>query len=328
MTKPKVFITRRLPGQAISKIKKVCQAKINLEDRVLTQKELERGVKDIDGLLCLLTDKIDEALIAKAPCLKIISNYAVGFDNVDVEAATKKKIMVTNTPGVLTDATADLAWALLMATARRIVEGDKFLRAGKFVGWAPELLLGGDVHGKTLGIVGLGRIGREVARRAIGFKMKVLYTDQKRLPQVEKEFKEKIPIKFVPLETLLKESDFVSIHTPLLPETHHLIGEKELKMMKNSAILINSARGPIVDEKALVKALKNKWIAGAGLDVYEKEPKVELGLLRLDNAVLVPHLGSASIETRIKMADMAAENLLVGLERKTPLNLVNPEVLK
>lgn len=326
--KQKVFVTRKLPGQGLEKLKKKYTTKINPYDRVLNKKELLRGVKDIQGLLCLLTDTIDARVMDAAPKLKMIANCAAGFNNIDVKEASKRGIMVSNTPGAPTDTTADLTWALLLAVARRVVEGDRFIRAKKFKGWAPELLLGYDVWGKTLGIVGLGRIGKEVARRAGGFKMKVLYTDQKRLPEVERKLKGIVRVKYVPLKALLKESDFVTIHVPLFPSTWHLIGKKELKMMKKTAILINAARGPVVDEKALVEALKKGWIAGAALDVYEKEPKVELGLLRLKNTVLVPHLGSASIETRIKMADMAVDNLISGLSGKIPPNIVNPEILK
>jgi glyoxylate reductase len=325
--KQKVFVTRELPGQGLEKVKKLFRTKMNPYDRVLTKKELLRGVKNVDGLLCLLTDTIDKKVMEQAPNLKIIANYAVGFNNVDVKEATKRGIMVTNTPGVLNDTTADLAWVLLMATARRIAEADKFTKRKLYKGWAPELLLGHDVWGKTLGIVGMGRIGKEVARRAAGFKMKVIYTDVRRFPEVEKDLKKQIEIKYVPLKVLLKTADFVTIHVPLLPGTRHLIGKKEFKMMKQSAILINAARGPIVDEKALVSALKKGWIAGAGLDVFEKEPKVEPGLLKLNNAVLLPHLGSASIETRIKMTDMAVENLIYGLAGRIPPNIVNKEVL-
>ena len=325
--KQKVFVTRKLSGHGLEKVKKLFRTKMNPYDRVLTKKELLKGVKNVDGLLCLLTDTIDKKVMKQAPNLKIIANYAVGFNNVDVKEATKRGIMVTNTPGVLNDTTADLAWTLLMATARRIAEADKFTRAKKYKGWAPELLLGHDVWGKTLGIIGMGRIGKEVARRASGFKMKVIYTDVRRFPEVEKELKKQIEIKYVPLKVLFKTADFVTIHVPLLPETRHLIGKKEFKMMKQSAILINAARGPIVDEKVLVQALKKGWIAGAGLDVFEKEPKVEPGLLKLNNVVLLPHLGSASIETRIKMADMAVENLIYGLVGRIPPNIVNKEVL-
>jgi len=321
--KPKIFVTRRIPQVGLDILEKKCELKINPHDRVLTEEELIEGVKGIDGLLCLLTDTIDAKVMDTNPELKIISNYAVGYNNIDVEEATKRGIMVTNTPGVLTDTTADLAWALLMSIARRIVEADRFIREGRFKGWSPMLFLGSDVHHSTLGIVGLGRIGRAVARRAKGFEMRVLYTDVKRAP---KELEQELRAKSVSLNELLSSSDFVTLHAPLLPQTHHLIGEKQLKMMKRSAYLINAARGPLVDEKALVKALRERWIAGAALDVYEDEPDLAPGLSDLDNVVIVPHIGSASVATREKMATMAATNLLAALKGEVPPNLVNKEV--
>lgn len=322
----KVYITRRIPEPGIEMIRKEHEVEVNPYDRVLTREELLQAVKGKDGILCLLTDKIDaEVFDAAGPQLKVVSNYAVGYDNIDVNEATKRGIVVTNTPGVLTETTADLAWALILATARRVVEADKFTRAGRYEGWAPMLFLGQDVHGKTLGIVGMGRIGQAVARRAKGFNMKVLYNDIRRIPEdLEKE----LNATFVSLDELLEQSDFVSIHTYLSPETYHLINEERLKKMKKTAYLINTARGPIVDENALVKALKEGWIAGAGLDVYEFEPKLVPGLAECENTVLLPHIASASIETRTKMATMAAENLLAVLAGKMPPNPVNPEVLK
>lgn len=279
----------------------------------------------MDGLLCLLTDTIDKEVMDANSNLKIISNCAVGYNNIDIEKATKRKIMVTNTPGVLTDTTADLTWALLMSIARRIVEADKFTRKGKFSGWVPMLFLGSDVHHATLGIIGLGRIGRVVAKRAKGFEMRVLYTDVKR---ASREIEDELRVEFVSLDELFSSSDFVTIHVPLLPETRHLIGEKELRMMKKSAYLINVARGPLVDEKALVRSLKNKWIAGAALDVYEDEPDLAPGYLKLDNVIIVPHIGSASITTRTKMAMMAATNLVAGLNGKVLPNLLNKQILR
>jgi glyoxylate reductase len=321
----KVFVTRSLPGPALEVLKQKCEVEVNPEDRVLTRNELIEGVKGKDGLLCLLTDKIDaEVMDAAGPDLKVISNYAVGYDNIDVDEATKRGIAVTNTPGVLTETTADLTWAILMAVARRIVEADNFLRTGQWRGWAPSLMLGHDVYGKTLGIVGLGRIGRAVAKRARGFDMRVLYYDVKRDEQAERE----VGVIYTSLESLLKESDFVSIHAPLTEKTRHLIGEKELRLMKPTAFLVNAARGPLVDEAALIRALKEKWIAGAALDVFEKEPYVPPELIQMKNVVLVPHIGSASVETRSKMAMMAVENLLAVLEGKIPPNLVNPEVVQ
>ncbi len=323
--KPKVFVTRKLPEKALEMIKAECDMEINPHDRLLTKKELVSGVSDKDGLLCLLTDEIDEEVIDSGSNLRIIANYAVGYNNIDVSAATKRKIPVTNTPGVLTDTTADMAWALIFAIARRVVEADKFTKEGMYKGWGPMMFLGGDIYRKTLGIVGLGRIGKSVVRRAKGFDMRVLYFDAFRADEkVEKE----LGIEYVSLEELLKESDFVSMHVPLLPSTRHLIGEKELLMMKKTAYLINNSRGPVIDEEALVNALRDKEIAGAALDVFENEPELSPGLADLENVVLTPHISSASIETRTKMAVMAAENLLAGLKGMRPPNIVNPEVLE
>ena len=322
--KPKVFVTRRIPQPGLDIVEKECEVKINPYGRVLTKKELIEGVKEVDGLLCLLTDTIDGEIMSVSTNLRIISNYAVGYNNIDIEEATERKIMVTNTPGVLTGTTADLTWALLMSIARRIVESDRFTREGKFKGWSPMLFLGSDVHHSTLGIVGLGRIGQAIAKRARGFEMRILYTDVRRVP---KEVENELGAKFVSLDELLSSSDFVTIHAPLLPETHHLIGEKELKKMKKTAYLINAARGPLIDEKALVQVLQERWIAGAALDVYENEPDLAPGLSQLDNVVIVPHIGSASTATRGRMATMAATNLVAGLKGEVPPNLVNKEVL-
>jgi len=325
MKKPKVYVTRELPKKALDMISAECEMEVNPHDRVLTREELERAVQGIDGLLCLLTDRIDAELLDFNPDLKVIANYAVGFNNIDVKACTERGIPVSNTPGVLTDTTADFAWTLLMATARRLVEADRFARAGKYEGWGPMMFLGGDIYGQTLGVIGMGRIGQAFAKRACGFDMKVIYYDAFRLtPEKEKE----LNIEYRELDDLLKEADFVSIHVPLIPETRHLIGERELKIMKETAYLINTARGPIIDEKALVEALKNKEIAGAGLDVYENEPELATGLVELENVTLAPHIASASIETRTKMAVMAAENLLAGLKGETMPNIVNPEVFE
>ncbi len=301
-----------------------CDITINPHDRVLTREELIEGVRDADAVLCLLTDTVDDELMAVNPKLQVISNYAVGFNNIDVEAATKRGIPVCNTPGVLTDATADCAWTLLMSAARRVVEGDAYVRQGKYKGWAPMLLLGADIAGRTLGIIGMGRIGQAVAQRAKGFEMDILYHDVAPVPAVE----ERYGAKFVPLEELLRQSDFVTLHAPLLPSTHHIIGQKELDMMKRSAILVNTARGPLIDEAALVQALRNGVIAGAGLDVFEEEPETAPGLAELDNVVLLPHLGSATHEARGKMAELAARNLLAVMAGQTPPHCVNPQVLK
>ncbi len=323
MTKPKVFVTRKLPEPARKLLEEKTDLEINPEDSALSKRGIIDGVRGKDALLCLLTDKIDAEVMSAGARLRVISNYAVGFDNIDVGEATRMGIAVTNTPGVLTETTADLTWVLLMAVARRIVEADNFLRAGKWRGWAPMLFLGQDVHGKTLGIVGLGRIGAAMAKRAKGFDMKLLYNDAQRNEELEREF----GIEFVAIDQLLKRSDYVSIHLPSLPTTRHFIGEAEFKLMKPTAYLINTSRGPVVDEQALIKALQNGKIAGAALDVFEREPEVPKELIKLSNVVLVPHIGSASVETRTRMAMMAVENLLAVVKGETPKNLVNPEVV-
>ena len=320
-----VYITRQIPEEGIALLKKFCQTvEVNPHDRPLTYDELLNEVKGRDAMLTMLSDMIDVRLMQEAANLKIIANYAVGYDNVDVKAATAQGIVVTNTPGVLTDSTADMAWALLFSVTRRIVEGDKLTRAGKFTGWAPLFLLGGDLVGKTLGVVGAGRIGTAMAMRSRGWCMKVLYTTQSRRNTVLEEM---LGAKRVDLETLLKESDFISLHTPLSEKTKHLIGAQEFSQMKRTAYLINTGRGAVIDEEALVHALRNKQIAGAGLDVYEEEPKLKPGLSALDNVVLAPHLGSATVETRTKMSLMAAENIIAVLNNQKPNNCVNPEVL-
>ena len=323
--KPKIYVTRKLPKPALDKLKNFFDVEINSEDRALTKKELVDNVKGMDALLCLLSDKIDSDVIKSNPELKVISNCAVGFDNIDIKTANVYKVPVCNTPGILTETTADLTWALMLSVARRIVESDKFNRAGKFKGWDIMLFLGGDVYGKTLGIIGAGRIGTAVAKRAVGFNMKVLYCDSRRNKEIEKK---PVNAKKVEMDDLLRGSDFVTIHVALTKDNVHLIGEKELKKMKKTAYLINTSRGPVVDESAIVKALKNRWIAGAGLDVYENEPKMAEGLAELDNTVLTPHTGSASFETRTKMALTAVENAIRIIKGKKPLHIVNPEVLE
>lgn len=320
-----VFITRQIPEEGITLLKKFCQTvEVNPYDRSLTYDELLKQGKGRDAILSMLSDRIDARLIQEITNLKIIANYAVGYDNIDVKTATAKGIFVTNTPGVLTDSTADMAWALLFSITRRIIEGDRLTRAGKFTGWAPMMLLGGDLMGKTLGIIGAGRIGTAMAMRSRGWCMKVIYTTQSTRNNVLEEL---LGAKSVDLETLLKESDFISLHTPLSEKTKHLIGAKELSIMKRTAYLINTGRGAVINEEALVHALENKQIAGAGLDVYEEEPKLKPGLAELDNVVLAPHLGSATVETRTKMSLMAAENIIAVLNRQKPPNCVNPEVL-
>ncbi len=320
--KKKVLVTRRLPDEALRLLYDTCEVELNPYDRVMTKDELIEGIRDKEGILCLLTDTITAEVMDAAVHLKVISNYAVGFDNVDVKAATGRGIVVTNTPGVLTETSADLTWALLMATARRIVEADAFMRNGKYTGWGPMMLLGGDVYGKTLGLVGMGRIGCAVARRAAGFNMRVLYYDVNRLSEDEEKA---LNLEYSGFDELLKEADFVSLHVPLLPSTRHLVGARELSLMKPTSYLINTSRGPVVDEKALVEALRSGKIAGAGLDVYENEPEMAPGLPELENVVLLPHIASASVETRTKMGIMAAQNLIAGLRGELPPNCVTPE---
>jgi len=316
----KVLVTSRLPEEVLSLLSQDHEVEAHDHDPPMDRPRLLQSVGDKDGLLCTITDRIDEEVLESAPKLRMIANYGVGFDHIDINAATRKEIPVSNTPGVLTDATADLAFSLILATARRIVEGDRMTRRGEFKFWAPFHFLGLEVSGGTLGIVGFGRIGRAVAKRAAGFGMKLLYCGRTRLgPLEEKE----LNVSYAPLDTLLVEADFVTLHVPLTPRTRHLIGNRELELMKPSACLINTARGPVVDEEALVEALRNGRIRGAGLDVYENEPKLSPGLANLDNVVLLPHMGSATVETRTKMALMAAESLLSGLRGERPPHCLN-----
>lgn len=317
--KYKVVVTRKIPDEGISLLKKAgFNVMVNPHDRVLEREELKRMVKGAHGILSLLTDKIDgEILDAAGPQLKIVANYAVGYDNFNLEDFKARKIYATNTPGVLTETVAEHAIGLLFAIAQRIVEADEFVRRGKFKGWGPMLFLGTDIRNKTLGIVGLGRIGAEVAKRMRdGFGLTIIYYDAKRNLDLEKELK----IKYVPFKQLLKKSDFISIHVPLLPSTRHMFTLKEFRLMKPTAYIINTARGAVINEKDLVMALKKKIIAGAALDVYEFEPKVTPELIKLPNTVLLPHIASASIETRAKMAEMAAKNIIAVLKGKKPLN--------
>jgi glyoxylate reductase len=326
MAKPKVYVTRELPERGLKIIKEHFDVEVWPEYAPPPKKVIIEKVKNVDALASLLSDKIDAEVFDAAPKLKIVAQMAVGFDNIDIQEATKRGIYVTNTPEVLTDTTADFAWALLMAVARRVVEADKYVRSGQWkVGWHPMMLQGRDVYGATIGIVGAGRIGYAVAKRATGFNMKILYYDVIPRPEMEKE----LGAKRVDLDTLLRESDFVSIHVPLMKETYHMINAEKLKLMKKTAYLINNARGPVVDEKALYEALKEGRIAGAGLDVFEQEPTpVDNPLLKLDNVVVAPHISSATYETRSKMAEMVAENLVAFFEGRKPPNLVNPEVMK
>ncbi len=322
--KPRVLLTRSLPETGMDALREHVDVEINPLDAVMPYDQIQTGVADKEGLVCLLTDTIDAEVIRGAPALKIIANYAVGFNNIDLSEATKRGIAVTNTPDVLTETTADLAFGLMIAVARRIVEADQFLRRRQFKGWAPELLLGTDVHGKVLGLVGLGRIGRAVARRAYGFGMKIVYHDLKRLSvSVEKEYS----VEYRSFMQLLSEADFVSVHAPLTDQTHHLFSDRAFGLMKETSFLINAARGPIIDEKALVKAIINKQISGAALDVFEREPRVEPELLSMPNVVIVPHIGSASTEARTKMALMVADNIIAVLvEKKQAPNIVNGQI--
>ncbi len=322
--KPKILVTRRIPDQGLKLLEEKFELDINEEDRVLSKQEIIERLKGKEGILSLLTDNIDKEVIESNLNLRVISNYAVGFNNIDIEAATAKGIAVTNTPGVLTETTADLAFASLMAIARRIVEADKFTRHGQFKGWAPMLFLGTDVYGKTLGIIGLGRIGHAIARRARGFDMKIIYTDHR----PDREFEKEYNAEFLSKQDLLKEADFVSLHVPLTEETKHMISKFELETMKDTAFIINTSRGPVIKEDDLAEALKNHIIAGAALDVFENEPEINPELKELNNVILLPHIGSASKETRGKMAEMAAKNMINIFEGKKPLSIVNEEVLK
>ncbi|MGV8120318.1 MAG: 2-hydroxyacid dehydrogenase [Candidatus Xenobiia bacterium LiM19] len=318
--KPSILVTRLLPQKGMEMLRERYITTVNPDDRVMTREEILRDIKDKDGLLCLLTDSIDGEIMDSSSKLRIISNYAVGYNNIDVTAASERGIMVTNTPGVLTDTTADFAFALLLAIARRLPESERLARAGQFKGWGPMFMQGDDVHGKTLGIVGMGRIGKVLARRASGFDMTVIYHSTHRL-HAEEELQ--IKASYASFEDLIGRSDFVSIHVPLSEHTHHLFGEKEFSMMKKSSYLINTSRGPVIDEKALVKALEKGTLKGAALDVYEHEPAIEPGLLNLENVILAPHVASSTIETRSRMAVMAAENLIAALEGRAPQYLVN-----
>lgn len=326
MTKPKVYVTRELPERGLRIIQEHFDAEIWHEYHPPPKPIIIEKARDVDALAPLLSDKIDAEVFDAAPKLKIVAQMAVGFDNVDIKEATKRGIYVTNTPEVLTETTADFAWTLIMAVARRIVEADKYVRTGQWkVGWHPSMLQGKDVHSSTIGIVGAGRIGSALARRAKGFNTKILYYDVTPRPELEKE----VGAKRVDLDTLFKEADFVSVHVPLMKQTHHLVNAEKLKLMKKTAYLINTSRGQIVDEKALYDALKEGRISGAGLDVFEQEPTpLSNPLLGLSNVVVAPHISSASYETRSRMAEMVAENLVAFFGGKTPPNLVNPEVIQ
>lgn len=323
MSKPKVFVTRVIPDKGFELIKDFCDVDLWLEEAPPSREILLRHVSGVEGLLCLLTDKIDsDVMDAAGTQLKVISNFAVGFDNIDIQAATARKIPVGNTPDVLTDATADFTFALILSVARRLREGDLYVRQGQWKTWHPMLLLGIEMKGATLGLVGFGRIGKAVARRAIGFDMRVIYYDP-----TEAKTNSDLNATSVDFETLLEESDIISLHTPLTKKTHHLINAETISKMKPTAVLINTARGPVVDPDALYEALKHNRIFGAGLDVTDPEPlPTDSPLLTLDNIVIMPHLGSASITARENMFWMAARNLIAGLKGEHLPNCVNPQV--
>jgi glyoxylate reductase len=316
----KVLVTGILPDYVMSLIQKEHQVEANLEDHPIAREKLLQSIADKDGLLCMISDAVNEELLSRAPRLKVIANFGVGFNNIDLEAATRRSILVSNTPGVLTDATADTAFALIMATARRIVEGDQMTREGGFRFWAPFHFLGREVSGKTLGIIGMGRIGKAVAKRARGFDMRVIYYDSCPLKAAEEI---SLGASLVDKDMLISTADFISLHVPLDKETFHLINRETLANMKPTAFVINTSRGPVIDEKALYEALRDNKIAGAGLDVYENEPDLTPGLAGLKNVVLLPHVGSATLETRTKMARLAAENLLAGLRGERPSCCLN-----
>ncbi len=324
MARPSILSTHPLFPEARTMLDAQCDVEYWTRPERPSRAEFLKQVAPKDGLVCLLTEKIDSEMLAVTPKLKISANVAVGYDNVSVPDCTARRVVVTNTPGVLDETTADFAWTLLMAVARRVVEGEEMCRSGKWAGWNLDQLCGGDVWGKMLGVIGFGRIGRAVARRSRGFGMKVIYTDAIRAPEAAEH---ELGARFVDMDTLLRDADFVTVHVPLMRETRHLISAERLKKMKHTAYLINTARGPVVDNEALYQALRGGTIAGAGLDVHEHEPQIHPGLVSLKNVVLTPHIASASVETRTNMACMAAENVLAFFAGRRPPNVLNPEVL-
>jgi glyoxylate reductase len=323
MPRPRIYVTHPLFKGPRAALATRCDAEYWQEPARPPREDVLRGVADKDALICLLTERVDEALLGAAPRLRIVANVAVGYDNIDLAACTRRKVAVTNTPGVLDETTADLAWALMMAVARRIVEADAFARSSAWAGWNLDQFCGADVWGKTLGIVGFGRIGRAVARRALGFKMRVLYADRQRAPA---EVERALNVENVEFDALLANADFVTLHVPLMAETRGLISAPQLARMKPTAFLINTSRGPVVNEAALVDALASGKIAGAGLDVYEHEPQISDGLRR-PNVVLAPHIASASVETRTRMASIAVDNVMAFFDGRRPPTILNPEVL-
>ncbi len=324
MTK-KILVSREIFNDTLEYLAGHFEVTANQVDKIYSSSELARALADKDGALITLTDRIDYALLLNCPHLKVVCNIAVGFNNIDLEACTTLKVMATNTPGVLDDTTADFTWALILGAARRVTEAEAYVRAGQWQKWELKQLLGLDVHRATLGIIGLGRIGQAVARRAAGFEMTILYHDPLR---VEEGIEKRLNCRYVSMDELLENSDIVTIHVPYSKDTHHLIGAGEIAKMKKTAIIINAARGGIVDDAALVEALQSRRIAGAGLDVFEGEPNLHPGFLSLKNVVLAPHIASSSERTRRRMAMMAAENLVAALTGSTPPNLLNPAVLK
>ena len=323
-SRPRVYVTRQLPGDALDRLREQAQVDIWGDDLPPPRDELLAALAEAEGLICLLTDNIDAGLLQEAPNLRAISTMAVGYDHIDIEAATANGVLVTHTPGVLTETTADFAFALLLSAARRLPEGERAVREGRWSSWSPSFLLGRDVHGATLGIVGLGEIGLAVARRARGFGMRVLYHSLTRKPAAEEE----LGCVYVGFDELLDESDFVSVHLPLTPETRHLFGNAAFERMKTTAIFVNTARGAVVDEAALMRALESQAIAGAAVDVAEVEPLPRHDpLLRLPNLLATPHIASASVATRSRMAEMAVDNLLSALAGETPAHCVNPQII-
>jgi lactate dehydrogenase-like 2-hydroxyacid dehydrogenase len=321
--KPRVLVTREISEEAVKRLKQHFVVESNQKDLPVSPRQLLQKLKGKDGAVTLSTDIVNDEVLVKNPQLKIVCNVAVGYNNLDVAAGTRHGVMMTNTPGVLDDTTADLTWALILSAARGLAYADRSVRARKWKRWRMMEYLGQDIYGKTIGICGFGRIGRGVARRAMGFNMKVLYANRSRASEaVEQEFR----ASYVDKQTLLRESDVVTLHLPLSTDTRHYIGAKELALMKKSAILVNVSRGPVVDEKALVRALKSGRIFGAGLDVYEHEPTLAPGLAGLSNVALTPHIGSGTIETRLKMSNMAVTNCIAGLTGQRPPNLLNPDV--
>ena len=323
--KPKILVTREVFDETLDYLAQHCEVESNQTDVPLDPEVLEQRSRDKLGVMCCLTDRIDDKLLARCPQLKVVANIAVGFNNIDLAACTARGVMATNTPEVLTDSTADLAFALMLATARRLTEAEAYIRAGQWRGWHLKQMLGVDVHHATLGIIGMGRIGRVIARRAQGFDMRVIYHDPVRLAA---DVEQRLKATYASKDDLLAQADFVILQMPYMPQTHHLIGAAELKKMKPSAILVNSTRGGIVDDAALVRALKDGTIRAAGLDTFEGEPKLNPGFLELHNVVLAPHIGSSTEATRRAMAMTAAKNLVAALTGATPPNLLNPEARK